>query len=302
MDLEVFIMKRFLALILAAVMVFSLTACSSEEPTQAASAEQTTEAPTTAAPTTEAPTTAAPTTEAPTTAAPTTEAPTTEAATQGGTVDADKAAFYADYKNNVGKFSFKGEDIRTVQSYGGESMEMVTAHNVVAVMYGGQEATMLVNGNKLYVHTVVAEEKGGDPTDTWYVADIPEGEDPLADFGGSTESYTYEDDMVMEYMETVEVDGVKYDVVKVTSTSSEEEEGNDAIFWFDEATLEVWKLEMEMHDEESDSTVSALMEFFTNDEITDVPANAQEIGHEEATMQFALAMMGILYGDMDVDD
>ncbi len=296
-------MKKVLALILAFTMVFALTACGSEEPTQAASEAQTTEAPTTVAPTTEAPTTEAPTTEAPTTEAPTTEAPTTEAATQSGTVDADKAAFYADYKNNVGKFSFKGEDIRTVQSYGGDALEMITAHNLVKVAYGEQNASMIVDGKKLFVQAVVKDEDGGKVKEAWYVADIPEGEDPLAEFGGSTEDYTYEDDMVMEYLETVEVDGVKYDKVKVSSPSDEEDEkAEDAIFWFDEATLEVWKLEMEMHDEESDATISALMEFFVNEDVHPTPENAKEVTHEEATMSFAMAMMGILYGNMEPEE
>ena len=131
-------MRKLTALILALALVFSLTACSSGEPetttaapTEAATEAPATEAPATEAPTTEAPTTAAPTTEAPTTAAPTTEAPTTEAPTQSGTADTDKAAFYADYKNNVGRFDFVGEDVRIIQSTETQTLVMDNAHNMV---------------------------------------------------------------------------------------------------------------------------------------------------------------------------
>ena len=87
-------MKKTIAFILSALMVFSMTACggtaettapaATEKQTEASTAKapETTEAPSTAEPTTEAPateapTTAEPTTEAPSTAEPATEAPTT---------------------------------------------------------------------------------------------------------------------------------------------------------------------------------------------------------------------------------
>ena len=77
-------MKKIVALLLAAAMVFALTACSSSEPaTTAAPTEAQTEAPKTEAATTEAPATEAPATEAPATEAPATEAPTSEAAAEG---------------------------------------------------------------------------------------------------------------------------------------------------------------------------------------------------------------------------
>ena len=81
-------MKKVLALLLAAVMVFGLTACSSSEPAPA-STEAATEAPKTDAATEAAKTDAA--TEAPTTEAPATEAPATEApATQEAAADEGK--------------------------------------------------------------------------------------------------------------------------------------------------------------------------------------------------------------------
>ena len=74
-------MKKVIALLLAAAMIFALTACSSTETTTEAATEAQTEAATEAK--TEAPATEAPTTEA------ATEAPTTEAATEATT---EKAA------------------------------------------------------------------------------------------------------------------------------------------------------------------------------------------------------------------
>ena len=72
--------RRYLALILAAVMIVSLAACGKKD--KETTAVPTSEVPTTIAPTTrEEPTTAAPTTVAPTTVVPTTPEPTTEVPT-----------------------------------------------------------------------------------------------------------------------------------------------------------------------------------------------------------------------------
>ena len=315
-------MRKLTALILALALVFSLTACSSGEPetttaapteaaTEAPATEATTtEAPTTAAPTTEAPTTAAPTTEAPTTAAPTTEvpttaAPTTEAPTQSGTADTDKAAFYADYKNNVGRFDFVGEDVRIIQSTETQTLVMENAHNMVkaevVVVEADYSSTMYVDGSKLYVRTVLPDEGKTVPKEEWCVADIPEGEDPLENMGGSsTEEYTYEDDMAMEYLETVEENGVRYDKVLVSSGS---EEGGEALFWFEESTLKVWKLEMEGDVDETGTAANAVMEFFTNDDaLPSFSMTPKEVGYEEATMVFAMAMMTLLYSEMGGGD
>ena len=311
-------MRKLLALLLAAVMMLSLTACSSEEATQAASEEQTTEAPATEAkteapateaPTTEAPTTEAPTTEAPTTEAPTTEAPTTEAASQSGEVNPDKAAFYADFKNNVGKFSFVGEDVRVAQSYGEGSgaMEMVMAHNMARITVPQNEtdyfAVMYEDEGKLYVQTFLPAEGDAESKEEWYVADIPEGEDPLADFAEDPEeNYTFEDNMTLEYLDTVEMDGVKYDRVKVT-TVEENGESGEGIFWFEESGGKIQRIEMDRAEEESGVMIHARMEFFTNEDVVPAPSKTPEkISYEDATMTFAMGMMGLMYGQMEIED
>ena len=305
-------MKKLIALILAFAMVFALTACGSSEPettTAAPTEAATTAAPTTEAPT-EAPTTAAPTTEAPTTEAPTTAAPTeapTEAPTQSGKTDEDKAAFYADFKNNVGEFNFVGKDIRIYQgSEGAAGMMMVTAHNMVMIQVTKDEAesfaAMYENEGKLYIQTVLPKEGGDGSEEAWYVTDVPDGEDPLGEMSGtSTEDYTYEDNMTMEYLETVEQDGVVYDKVKVTTTEDGDE--GAANFWFVEETVEVWKLEMNQVDAESGAEINAVMEFFTNEDgIPAYSTTPQELSYEEATMTFAMAMFSLLYGEMEIGD
>ena len=300
-------MKKWIALILALAMVFALTACGSSEPetTTAAPTEAVTEAPTTAAPATEAPTTAAPTTEAPTTEAPTTEAPTTEAPTteaptESGEPDTDKAAFYANFKETVGEFKFVGEDIRIVQTSEGVTMEMVTAKDMVKAAVGEYYAAMYVDDGKIFVQTFLPGEDGKESKEAWYSAEIPEGEDPLADMSdASTEDYVYEDDMILEYLETEEVNGVRYDKVRVTVDSEDAEE---ALFWFEEDTIKIWKLDMEQVDEDTGVLLTATMEFFENEGTHPAPVDPEKTTYENATMEFAMSMFGLLYGEIEIGD
>ena len=67
--------------------------------------------------------------------------------------------------------------------------------------------------------------------------------------------------------------------------------------------MKVWKLEMEGDVDETGTAANAVMEFYTNDDaLPSFSMTPKEVGYEEATMVFAMAMMTLLYSEMGGGD
>ncbi|MBQ5541797.1 MAG: hypothetical protein IIU06_01875 [Erysipelotrichales bacterium] len=213
----------------------------------------------------------------------------------------EKTEYYKGWANSA-DFGTEGEFVRMDLSLDGSKFVMDVGKSHMTVVVGGIEMALYELEDKTYFHMVNPEAQA----DEWMVS--PAGEESLVASAGSESSIDMkgEDFKSVEYVETVTENGVKYDVVNVT-TNAIFEEG-------EEPTEETYKMyvnadthklakvlvdeEVEPEDGSAGDTakikVTGTVSFYNGETAFEAPAEATETTYDELMMAFAFSFMGLI--------
>ena len=309
--------KIFAAIAAAMALAVLLTGCliSEDKPSDTATdpVSAVTDMPSgaTAEPTSEP---AADPTEAPTDAP--AEAPTdapTDAPTEAPGPGGDLTEFYKDLFRS-GNIKTEGEGVGGTVDANGLSfyMEMMPGYMFISKDDSSVEAFTVDNTFYVYVSTAGGEGEGEAGTGSAYSAVIPEGEnDPLDAMSliDTEDLSNFEDAAIdsMEYVETIEYDGVKYDVVMLTTTAESPTDPSvtvpqEGYLYFNAETHELAQIDVSVTHKTTDEEGSEIevtedtVLFFFPLEPIEVPADItfESVDYETLSMTFFFSIMGII--------
>lgn len=316
------VMKKFLAILMACALVFSMTACgkknepTKEEPTKVE--DVTNDSNVAESNESKSDDTSVDVSESENN----NEDPSKEVDDTNSEIennDEGKQAYYDTYYGSE-DMKVAGGDVQMEMLGNGESAyTMITGKNVNIVssdlgkveMYGTED-------NKIYIHTYV-KPHDDDPVgeDNWVVCDIPEGQNPFEESEADSNPdamFEPEDEntvITMEYESSYEEDGVVYDKVIMHSVKMAEDPLGtdivvDSMLHINAETHEIVFYDMESEEFDADGNlvlVEIRVKFVDVDvELPEGAENAEEGNYEEQMTKSALTMMllmGMDFGGVD---
>ncbi len=177
----------------------------------------------------------------------------------------------------------------------------------MSLIMGDSEASMFQKDGKMYAHIKAVGENSA-PVDEWYVADVPEGEDPSLFDAGENDFQDGSGFGTVEYVDTIKEGGKTYDVLNITGKGMFGDEDTDQTYkgYVNADTHKLSRVEisttMESADENAENktvAVTGTISFIDALDFT-VPANATEQSYEELSMTFAFTMMAIMFSNPSV--
>ena len=267
-------MKKFLIIMLTLCMIMSIVGCTKPN--------NTTTNPTTA------PTEVIEPTEN------ITQEPTIEPTVEPTEIDVDaKAEYYKTYTTSE-DFGYVGSSAKLEITADETTLTTSMYDNYIKWVFGEQSIDMLVDGNKVYSHICLFNDND-ELSDAWYVAEIPDGEDPL-NAGSEIEDPEENEEIVgitdLTYIETVEIEGIACDKVSYKS-----DDGDGIIY----VTVDTHKiLRIEATSEDGTNSVITYIDMPKAD--VEIPENAEEIGYEDFMTQYSFCLMGLLIDDSMTED
>jgi hypothetical protein len=177
----------------------------------------------------------------------------------------------------------------------------------MTMVLGDSEAAMFQKDGKMYAHIKAVGEDSA-PVDEWYVADVPEGEDPSLFDAGENDFQDGSGFGTVEYVDTIKEGGKTYDVLNITGKGMFGDEDTDQTYkgYVNADTHKLSRVEisttMESADENAENktvAVTGTISFIDALDFT-VPANATEQSYEELSMTFAFTMMAIMFSNPSV--
>jgi hypothetical protein len=219
----------------------------------------------------------------------------------------EKKEFYSDYAKEIG-MGIIGKSMSFVYEEDGASFDMTISTNdkgelnVFGFSLNGNTIEMLIDNNDIYCHVKTGEDESWQHAVS---ADKNSEDSIVSSMGTGFVDGVIEEDSYKntEYVKTVNIDGVEYDVVKVNYETESDEDENVKVedsfnAYINTANGDTEKIEIE---ENGESTLVDLKESINVKNIIAGVSNIEETDEETLGLTFAFGIFGLMAEDGDLD-